>query len=77
MLSPAVRSGGLLAKQALAAGVVPEPQRGGNQNLTAGEWHNRVLAIDLPIRAESAQLYPAAKRSDWIFYQEKPNFVDV
>jgi hypothetical protein len=28
-------------------------------------------------KAESAQLYPAAKMSDWIFYQEKSNFADV
>jgi hypothetical protein len=28
-------------------------------------------------RAESARLYPAAKMSDWIYYQEKSNFADV
>jgi hypothetical protein len=33
--------------------------------------------FDLAIRAESAQLYPAAKMSDWILYQEKSNFADV
>jgi len=33
--------------------------------------------MDLPIRAESAQLYPAAEMPDWIFYQEKSNFADA